>query len=145
MRAKILLVDDDPAVRKMVGRLLTEAGYLVLPARDEQGALALASATKIDLVLLDLNLAGKDGWNTYETLTRDDPLLPIIIITGRGNQLFTSLAAGAGALMEKPIDAAKLLEAVDALLNEPAATRLARLAGKSAEFYHWPIEHPTKK
>jgi len=102
----------------------------------------LAEATDVDLVLLDLNLSGTDGWNVYERLTAGHPVVPIVIITGRSNQLFTSLAAGAGGLVEKPIDPEKLLEIVRALLNEPKETRLARLAGKPTEFHY--AEKPAK-
>jgi DNA-binding response OmpR family regulator len=141
MKPKLLLVDDDPTVREMIGRVLTEAGHLVLLAANGQEALDLAAATEVDLVLLDLNMPVKGGWDTFERLTAENPFLPIIIITARPNQIFPALASGAGALMEKPLDFSKLLETIRALLSEPAEKRLTRMAGKPAEFRYVPPEH----
>ena len=135
MKTKILLVDDDPGVREMLGRVLEDQGYLVLPAGNGCDALDLAAATDIDLVLLDLNLPLKNGWDTFERITTDNPLMPVIIITARPNQIFPALAAGAGALMEKPLDFPKLLETIRALLNETPQMRLARMAGRPADFH----------
>ncbi len=73
----------------------------MLTAADGVEALELANATKFDLVLLDLNMPVKDGWQTFEQLTAKDPTLPIIIITARPNQFFSALSAGVGALLEK--------------------------------------------
>jgi CheY-like chemotaxis protein len=87
-------------------------------------------------VLLDLNMPVKNGWDTFEQLTREHPLLPIIIATARPNQLFTALSAGAGALLEKPMDIPTLLQTMEKLLAESAEQRLARLAGKETVFHY---------
>ncbi len=137
-RKKILLVDDDPAVRQMLARLLTGENYAVLPAENGTEAFAVAAATPLDLALLDLNLPGQSGWDIFERLSTENPLLPIIIITARPNQLFVALAAGVGALLEKPLDFPKLLETIEQLLAEPAETRLARIAGKATDFHYLP-------
>ena len=62
-------------------------------------------------------------------LTRKNPLLPVIIITGMPNQLKFAQAAGAGALLEKPVDVSRLMQTIEDLLNEPNEKRLARLCG----------------
>ena len=138
MKPKILLLDDDEAIRQMLGRVLTQEGYLVIPAATGPQALELAAATELDLALLDLTLPGQSGWDVFEQLTAEEPLLPIVIITARANQLFVALGAGAGALMEKPLDLPRLLQIIRDLLDEPAEMRLARLAGKRAEFHYLP-------
>jgi DNA-binding response OmpR family regulator len=140
METRILLVDDDPAIRAMLARLLTEERYFVLTAANGQEALDLALTTGLDLVLLDLNLPMKSGWDVFERLTAERPDLPVIIITARPNQLFTAVGAGAGALMEKPLDFPKLLQTIRVLLDKPVETRLARLAGKRAQFHYAPSE-----
>ena len=137
-QARVLLADDDPAVRAALTQVLQEEGYLVFPAVNGVEALAIIQGTLIDLVLLDLNMPEKNGWDTFERLTTDRPLLPVIVITARPNQLFTALAAGVEALLEKPLDMPELLTAIDEALREAPDKRLARRAGKKAEFRYAP-------
>lgn len=134
----ILLVDDDPSVREMIGRVLVAEGYAVLTATNGVEAVEIAAANPIDLVLLDLNMPVQGGWETFEKLTSRDPLLAIIIITARPNQLFTSIGAGVGALLEKPLDFPILLKTISDLLKESADLRLERIAGFQTEFYYVP-------
>src|ERR1051325_6740835 len=109
-RKTILLVDDEASVRELVGRVLKTENYNVVTAANGSEALSLAGSLRVDLVLLDLNLPVKNGWDTFERLSYDHPLVPVIIITARPNQFFSAVGAGAGALMEKPLDFPKLLE-----------------------------------
>ena len=133
-------MDDDPTVRDSLSDVLVAEGYVVIPAGNGQQALELANQSAVDLVLLDLNMPVKNGWDTFEPLTREHPLLPIIIITARPNQFFTALSAGAGALMEKPMDIPTLLQTMETLLAETGEQRLARLVGKKAEFHYKPAK-----
>jgi CheY-like chemotaxis protein len=135
---RILLVDDDPAVRDSLNEVFIAEGYFVIPAENGQQALDLANQLPVDLVLLDLNMPVKNGWDTFEQLTRERPLIPIIIATARPNQLFTALSASVGALLEKPMDIPTLLQVMAKLLLETAEQRLARLVGKKAEFHYKP-------
>ena len=132
---RILLVDDDPTVRDSLNDVLVAEGYLVILAENGQQALDIAARLPVDLAVLDLNMPVKNGWDTFERLTADHPLIPIIIATARPNQLFTALNAGAGALLEKPMDIPTLLRTIEGLLAESAEERLARLAGKKTEFH----------
>jgi Response regulator containing CheY-like receiver, AAA-type ATPase, and DNA-binding domains len=133
---RILLVDDDPTVRDSLNDVLVAEGYLVILAENGQQALDIAARLPVDLAVLDLNMPVKNGWDTFERLTADHPLIPIIIATARPNQLFTALNAGAGALLEKPMDIPTLLRTIEGLLAESAEERLARLAGKKTEFHY---------
>jgi DNA-binding response OmpR family regulator len=147
---RILLVDDDPTVRDSLSDVLVAEGYIVIPAENGQQALDLAAGMPIDLALLDLNMPVKNGWDTFEQLTREHPLIPIIIVTARPNQIFTALSAGVGALLEKPMDIPTLLRTIENLLAESAEQRLARLVGQKAEFHYQPgtanhEKHRTKK
>lgn len=135
---KILLVDDDPAIRQILCHLLVEEGYLVLTAANGVEALELAKATKFDLVLLDLNMPVKDGWETFKQFSTKNPLLPIILMTARPNQFFSALAAGAGALLEKPLDFEKLFQMIENLLEEPVEARQARLRKRDSMFSYIP-------
>lgn len=138
VKGRILLVDDDPSVRASLAQVLREEHYRVFTAANGVEALSLVPGTPVDLVLLDLNMPEKNGWDTFERLTTDNPFLPIIVITARPNQLFTALAAGVDALLEKPLDMPELLTAIDDSLHEEQDTRLARRAGKKAEFRYAP-------
>jgi DNA-binding response OmpR family regulator len=90
------------------------------------------------LVLLEPKLPGENGWDVFGRLTRRWPSLPVVVITARPNQLFTALAAGVGALVEKPLHVPKLLQTVNRLLRESVDIRLARVAGKVARFHYLP-------
>jgi len=145
---RILLVDDDATVRGSLNDVLVEEGYFVIPAENGQQAVDLANRFPFDLILLDLNMPVKNGWDTFGQLTAEHPLIPIIIATGRPSQLFKAVGAGAGALLEKPLEIPKLLRTMEKLLAEPAEKRLARLAGVKTDFHYqpattsheWPLE-----
>jgi len=134
----ILLVDDDSTVRDSLNDVRVGEGSFVIPAENGQQAIDLVNQWPVDLVLLDLNMPVKNGWDTYERLTAEHPLIPIIIATARPNQLFTALSAGAGALLEKPMDIPTLLQTMEKLLGETAEQCLARLVGKNTEFHYRP-------
>ena len=138
MNENLLLVDDDPGVRRMLLRLLEDEGYHVIPAATGLEALDLAAAHHPHLTLLDLNLPARSGGDIFERLSSEHPSMPIIIITARSNQLLPAAAAGVGALMEKPLDLPKLLRTIRDLLEEPVSARLRRNAGKPAEFHYLP-------
>lgn len=127
MKKNILVVDDNGSVRESIARVLLMENYLVYQAADGQEALELVSNRRVDLVLLDLNMPGRDGWETFAALTNKNPSLPVIIITARANQKFTAFGAGVGALMEKPLNYERLLETIHKLLLETPEQRAARI------------------
>jgi CheY-like chemotaxis protein len=135
---RILVVDDDRGVRESLLAVLKEEGYRVLAAAGGVQALSLAASASPDLVLLDLNMPDQSGWDTFERLTNQNPLLPVIVITASPNQLLTACNAGVGALLEKPLDIPILLKTIKTLLAEPAEVRLARIAGHNAPFHYLP-------
>jgi len=141
----ILLVDDDPGIRKILFRLLVGEDFQVVTAANGSEAIDVVHGHKPDLVLLDLNMPGKDGWETFAQLSAENPLLPIILITARPNQLFTALSAGVGALLEKPLDFVKLFQTIRHLLEEPAQTNLARYAGKAGMLEYSPSARTAAK
>jgi CheY-like chemotaxis protein len=126
---RILIVDDDPEIRASLRKVLGAEGYQVVLAADGREAIEKFNRERIDLVLLDLNLPVNSGWDTFGTLTAIDPLLPIIIITGRQNQSEFAAAAGISALVEKPFNVPSLLQTIGELLAEAPEMRLKRLVG----------------
>ena len=118
----------------MLGRVLEGEGYGVQTAASAAEALDIAASGRINLVLLDLNLPGKSGWDVVEWLATEQPLVPVIIVTARSNQLFPALASGVGALLEKPPDFPTLLQTVCRLLAESAEAWRSRVAGRPSDF-----------
>jgi DNA-binding NtrC family response regulator len=137
-KRKILLADDDPAMRQVLSRLLFEEDFLVLTAADGAKTLELVNLTKFDLALLDLKAQAEEGWETFGQLSAQNPLLPVILITDHANQFFHAVASGVGALLERPLNFTRLFHTIHNLLEEPAEERLARFMGQSAAFHYVP-------
>lgn len=103
---RILHIEDDAANRLLVRKLLTAAGYEVTDAVDGLEGVRLALGSKPDLVLVDLNIPGLDGFEVTLRL-RGEPSLsgvPIVAITAEGDR-DTSLAVGCNGFIQKPIEA----------------------------------------
>jgi CheY-like chemotaxis protein len=120
---RILIVDDDPSIRYMIGRVLLDEGYDTLAAADGREGLKIAAAGEIDLVLLDCKMPGMNGQETLKELEVLRPGLPVIMITAYPRQQCESGLAGASAILQKPLDFPMLLEAIKKLLIQAAACR----------------------
>jgi CheY-like chemotaxis protein len=136
MSKKILLVDDEWSILEALSKVLGAEDYEVVLAENGQDAVEKIAAEPIDLILLDLGLPVKDGWATLEWLARINPLLPVIIITGRSEQRTLAEKAGAYALMEKPLDVPLLLQTIRDLLDEPLESRVRRASDPAHGFRH---------
>jgi DNA-binding response OmpR family regulator len=120
-KTKILVVDDNPTIRKGLGVRLRANDYEVLFAQDAISATAALVTERPDLVVLDLGLPGGDGFVVMERLQRNDRLAntPVIVLTGRelaGNR-DRALQAGATAFFQKPVDDSILLFAIRKALD----------------------------
>jgi len=120
MKNRILVVDDDESVRESLKKVLVGEGYEVVLAAGGLEAAIRFEPGQVDLLLLDLNLPNQSGWDVFEQLTTRRPLVPVIIITGLANQQRVAKMAGVGALFEKPVEAAALLERMEELLGGEA-------------------------
>ena len=127
MNKTILLADDDASVRHMLGRVLNAEQYAVISARTGREAANAFLSRAPDLVLLDLNLPEKDGWEAFHFMRQLNPWSPIIIITGTPNQFTHALRMAANALMEKPLNLPVLLDEIRTLLGETDGERMHRL------------------
>lgn len=121
--AKILVVDDNAAIRKGLGVRLRANGYQVLVAVDAISATAALVTAKPDLMILDLGLPCGDGFVVMERLNKHDSLagMPVIVVTGRelADSRDRSLQAGAVAFFQKPVDDNKLLQAINKAIYFP--------------------------
>ncbi|MBW2466233.1 MAG: response regulator, partial [Deltaproteobacteria bacterium] len=102
---KILAIDDDPAILRLLGDYLTSRGYVVFQAEDGESGLELFARETPDLVLLDLRLPGMDGLEILSHLKEDFPDTPVIIVSGQGTikDAIAALKTGAWDYITKPI------------------------------------------
>lgn len=120
-KAKILIVDDDPDLRRALKLRLRANHYDTVHAADGYSAMAMAQKEHPNLIILDLGLPAGDGFVVLERLQNNDALssIPVIVLTARdphGNEQRT-LAAGATAFFQKPADNSELLEVIRASLE----------------------------
>lgn len=119
----ILIVDDDPQIRKLLGAILKRDGYGIITAPDGRQALRELDNQAVDLVITDLIMPGKEGIETIMEMRKKIPGMPIIAISGGGKlnpQTYLEIARSLGAVrtMSKPIDPASLTATVKDLLAD---------------------------
>jgi CheY-like chemotaxis protein len=102
---KVLVVDDDAAVRKSIDRVLTGKGYAVITAENGEEALRKLNEEKYDLVYTDIRMPGMSGLEVAEHVKAQRPWTPVVIITGYGTDAAESRAkaAGVSSFMHKPL------------------------------------------
>lgn len=128
---RILHIEDDPANRLLVRKLLQAAGHEVVDAADGLEGVRLACAQRPDLVLVDLNIPGLDGYEVTLRLRGEASLtgVPIVAITAEGDRE-TSLAVGCDGFLQKPIDARSFSTVIQRYLK--GAKEAAAPAAKNA-------------
>jgi DNA-binding response OmpR family regulator len=126
-KKRILLVDDEPSVVKMVAKRLEVAGYEVMVALDGQQGLEQAKAQRPDLVILDLMLPRLNGYEVCSMLKQDQQYqsIPVLILSARAlkDEEKMGLACGADAYLHKPFQSQELLDRVRTLLENPPKVR----------------------
>jgi CheY-like chemotaxis protein len=117
----ILVVDDDPEIVSMLGTRLTKRGYKVETASDGTRALELAKRVHPDLVLLDVMMPGKSGWEVARALKQDPGTqsIKIIMLTAIGEKTneITAPIYGADAHVDKPFEFDKLERVIAGLVD----------------------------
>ncbi|AKH69338.1 Response regulator receiver domain protein [Spongiibacter sp. IMCC21906] len=119
--AKLLLVEDNEMNRDMLSRRLGRKGYDVIVAVDGEQGLSMCRDSQPDLMLLDMSLPVKDGWQVASEMKADTDLkaVPIIALTAHAmaDDRQRALAAGCDDYDTKPVDLPRLLGKIEALLN----------------------------
>ena len=118
-RHRILIVEDDPAIRTGLVDALTLEGYEVTEAADGEAGLTAALSGGFDLILLDLMLPKRGGLEVLADVRRDRPGLPVIILTARGaeSDRVEGLKLGADDYVVKPFSVRELVARVEAVLR----------------------------
>ena len=122
--AKILLVEDNEMNRDMLSRRLARRGYEVAIAVDGEQGVAMARSEAPALILMDMSLPGLDGWEATRQIkgAPETRAIPVIALTAHAmsGDREKAMAAGCDDFDTKPVDLARLLEKIEALLG-PAA------------------------
>jgi CheY-like chemotaxis protein len=116
----ILIIDDEPQMRRLVTRILKGAGHAVHEAKDGQAGIKLFREVRPLLVITDIVMPDMEGIELIRTLRQEAPNLLILAISGGSNlalYLRSATALGATAALPKPFAADELLTAVSDLLN----------------------------
>jgi two-component system, OmpR family, response regulator MprA len=129
LTVRVLVVDDDPHIRRMLERVLDKAGYEVESAPDGGTALARIERVVPDILVLDVAMPGIDGLAVTQRLRRSGLSLPVLLLTARDAvpQRVAGLEAGADDYLVKPFDTDELIARLRALLrrNRPPTELLA--------------------
>jgi DNA-binding response OmpR family regulator len=120
-KQKILIVDDDPDLRRGLNLRLRSNHYDTAYATDGFSAIAMAQKERPDLIILDLGLPAGDGFVVLERLQQSAALsaIPVIVLTARDPQSTRDkiIKAGATAYFQKPADNSELMNAIRAVLS----------------------------
>ena len=132
-RPRVLVVDDDPAIRLICTTWLTLDGYEVLEAANGQDALDLAFTTRPAVVLLDLSIPVLDGFGVAAALRADERTraLPVVVITGETGPRITRrvFEMGAAGFFTKPFDPGAVAAFVHSVVGDMAGQRPSPAGG----------------
>lgn len=122
MARKILIVDDDPDILRLLKAFLGSRGYEVLTARDGPGALEVFAKERPDLTLLDVMLPGMDGWEVLRRIRESGPT-PVLMLTARDSKIDTiqGFTLGADDYITKPFDLVEVALRIEAVLRRAGA------------------------
>jgi|SRR5581483_431476 two-component system alkaline phosphatase synthesis response regulator PhoP len=132
MAQRILVVDDDRQIVRLVKTYLEEANYSVLAAYDGEDALRVIRRERPDLIVLDIQLPGQDGWEITRRMRSDETLkaIPILMLTARveDSDKILGLELGADDYLTKPFNPREVVARVRAILRRaqgpPAGARI---------------------
>lgn len=115
---RVLVVDDDPHIRELVGHFLRLEGFVVVEAVDGLDAMNILDEAKPDLIILDIMMPGMDGWELCRQL-REQTELPLLMLTAKGepSQIVKGFELGTDDYLVKPFDPMVLVARVKALLK----------------------------
>ena len=129
-RISVLLVEDSPSQRAIIGHRLDRVGYLVTTAADGHECLRVLSALRPDIVLLDVVMPGIDGWETLDRI-RQLSGVPVIMLTARAEDIerVRGLRAGADDYLGKPFQQDELEARIEAVMRRAELGRRDSLTG----------------
>ncbi len=135
MKGRVLIIDDEAAVRKAFGQLLADGGLNSAEAEGGSAALTLLQREEFDLALLDFSMPGLDGLAVLREIRQLDPELPVVMITGYGevSLVVEAIKAGAYDYLLKPPDPDHLLMTINRALEKQRLRRRVQNLERSLE------------
>lgn len=119
MSQKILVVDDEVEICKILDKFLTKKGFHVLTVTSGEEALASFKKERPDLVILDKKMPGIGGQAVLNEFKKQAPSVPVIILTGSIDETSDKAAElGCDAVLNKPVDLNVVLETINSALNK---------------------------
>lgn len=134
-QARVLIVDDDPSLLRLLSIRLTAAGYLIKSAASGKEALGVLSGFNPQLVISDLRMEGMDGMALFERIRQQSPNLPVILMTAHGTipDAISATKQGVFSFLTKPFESQELLDTVQqALRLQPAMANQKADEGQQA-------------
>lgn len=143
---KILIIDDEVAVRDLLSMLLKRDGYDIKTANDGKSALSLVKSFHPDLILLDLMLPDIEGHEVCKKI-RQDYHIPIIMLTAKGDTIdkVLGLEFGADDYITKPFDNRELLARIKALLRRSNIGQFSEATREVIKYLNIEINFPNKR
>ncbi len=137
-KEKILVVDDDRNILKVIRMRIVSGGYYVTSVTGAESALKLAEKEPFDLALIDLKLNGQDGIQLMENIHHINPHIPVIILTAHGTikSAVHAMKKGAYSYLTKPFDGHELLQQINNCLEKSRLSKeVKRLRGLVKQKY----------
>jgi FixJ family two-component response regulator len=133
----VFLVDDDPAVTRLLGRVLREEGWEVETFDSAEAFLVRSKPERYGCLVLDMSMPGLDGLGLQRRLRETGQSLPIVFLTGAGDVRMSvqAIKAGAADFLTKPVASVALAHAVRTAFDKDAADRVARAERAMLEWH----------
>jgi DNA-binding NtrC family response regulator len=134
----VLIVDDDPTQRRLLQAVVEKSGFSVLQAGDGDTAIAMATgadAAKVDVVLLDLVMPGRDGMDVLTELAKHRPEMPVIVLTAKGSieAVVNAMKTGARDFVVKPAAPERIVVSIRNALEMKTLSREVTRLKKTSE------------
>jgi EAL domain-containing protein (putative c-di-GMP-specific phosphodiesterase class I) len=133
--ARVLLVDDEPAISRSLARILTAAGHVVSTARNGEEAVALFATATFDVIVSDIRMPGMDGLTLLRSIRAKDLDIPVAFLTGDPalETVLEAMEHGAFRYLMKPVDGRELVALVERAAQHHRLARVRREAAETLE------------
>ncbi|MCC7433785.1 MAG: sigma-54-dependent Fis family transcriptional regulator [Methanoregulaceae archaeon] len=147
MKTKLLIVDDEPNIRRILQMAFEKVGYVAVTAEDVPSALQMIGEEHPDCIITDVTMPGVTGYELLREVKATRPDLPVVIMTAFGTipQAVQAIRDGAFEYVTKPFDLDALKRIVAAAIDEPAPVRISKPSAKATPSPRFIAESPAMR